>query len=117
MVPSRSGTLISPGRETHLVCHGSLNPEVQYVYHCTTHVPYNTAYANARSLSIAEHTDARKPTLTTTANTMGPKIIFTFISIVPTSLDNRLGRVRERGLLASGVGRRWRPRGARARGE
>jgi hypothetical protein len=65
----------------HLVCHGSLNPEVQYVYHCTTHVPYNTAYAIP---SASHDTCARKvkePTLTTTANTIGPKIKFTLTSM------------------------------------
>ena len=48
-MPRRSGRLICSVRETHLVCHGSLNPEVQYVYHCTTHVPYNTAYTKSFS--------------------------------------------------------------------
>ena len=49
--PARKGeamrdTRMSQGKKTHLVCHGSLNPEIQYVYHCTTHVPYNTACMN-----------------------------------------------------------------------
>jgi len=42
-------------KETHLVCHGSLNPEVQYVYHCTTHVPYNTAYTKTRPVRVTRH--------------------------------------------------------------
>jgi hypothetical protein len=40
---------------TYLVCHGSLNPEVQYVYHWTTHVPYNTAYRRTRVFSVRRH--------------------------------------------------------------
>ena len=64
-----------------------MNPEVQYVYHCTTHVPYNTACANTNPISIHETPRAKcgrgekKLTFTTTANTMGPKIMFTFISM------------------------------------
>lgn len=42
-------------RETHLVCHGSLNPDVQYVYHCTTHVPYSTAYTTTGQVSVMRH--------------------------------------------------------------
>jgi hypothetical protein len=84
-----------------------LNPEIQYVYHCTTHVPYNTAYTNAKPFSVRKHPERnedreRELTLTTTANTMGPKTMFTFISMLPTSLDNKSTRVRERGFLASG---------------
>lgn len=75
-----------------MVCHGSLNPEVQYVYHCTTHVPYNTAYANAKHFSIRRETETEEDerlTFTTTANTIGPKIIFMFMSMLPKSLDNK----------------------------
>jgi len=43
-------------------------------------------------------------TFATTANTMGPKIMFTFISMLLKSLD-KSRRVRECGLLASGGGR------------
>jgi len=44
-------------------------------------------------------------TFTTTANTMGPKTMFTFISMVLKVLDNKSRRVWERCFLASGSGR------------
>ena len=91
-------------RKTNLVCHGSLNPEVQYVYHCTTHVPYNTAYTKPFSTKQHRRHRGKKLTFTTTANTMGPKIMFTSISMLLKFLDNKSRRLRERGVLASGDG-------------
>lgn len=44
----------------------------------------------------------REPTLKTTANTMGPRLMFTLISMVPMSLEDKSRRVRERGSQASG---------------
>lgn len=90
--------------KTHLVCHGSLNPEVQYVYHCTTHVPYNTAYTRPKpvrshDIENKDEEEARELTLATTAKTMGPKTIL--MSMLAMSLGDQL-RVRERCSLASG---------------
>ena len=75
------------------MCHGSLNPEVQYVYHCTTHVPYNTAYTKPFSAKKRRRDGERVLTFTTTANTMGPKIMFTSMSMLLRSLDSKSRRV------------------------